>query len=195
MVDETVSANENADRDYESIIREAENKVGVKISRTSATQLTSLELREIEHVREIAIDRIRTAVGDRGFTFTFQHELELWPEGKTPSDKMVFRCFSDGELVGYALVVRGWPEKTQWTIQHMIVHPDYKNQLIGTSMIQGIEADALDHTESIDTINALPLHSVNEFYGYLGYEQNVDLVIPIKGIGERKLKAFSKKIR
>lgn len=195
MADDSLSANGNADRDYNSLIMDSEDKSGIRITRTAATQLTKLELREIEHLREIAIDRIRTAVGDRGFTFTFEHEMDLWPEGKTPSDKMVFRCFSDGELIGYALVVRGWPEKTQWTVQHMIVHPDHRNQGFGTHMMQGIEDDALKHTESIDTINALPLHVVNEFYGYLGYEQNVDLTIPVKGIGERKFKAFSKKIR
>ncbi len=195
MVGGPIPTNDNMADAYEMVLRGSMPKSGVKVTRVSATQLSSLELREIEGVRKIAIEKIRDIVGDRGFEFTFAHEMDLWPREKTPSDKLVFRCYSDGQLVGYALVVRGWPDSSRWTIQHLILHPGHRGMGYGSALIAGVEKDALDTTQTVNEIMVVPLRPTSEFFDGVGYKGGGEVTIDVTGVGSVTLRTFEKKIR
>lgn len=159
---------------YEKIFEElGRERAEVTVSRVSATQLTSLEIRELESIRRSAIERIREAVGNRGFEITFDREMNLWPDGKTPSDKLLFRAYSsEGGIMGYALVVRGWPSPREWTIQHLIIDPEYRLRGVGHAVIRAIEVDAAK-AESIDAVVAVPISKDNDnFWVVQGYAES-----------------------
>lgn len=195
MSDGSIPTIDNMADAYEMVLKGSMPQSGIKVTRVSATQLTSLELREIESVRKQAIEKIRGIMGDRGFEFIFEHELNIWPRSKTPSDKLVFRCYSDGVLVGYALVVRGWPDNTKWTIQHLILHPEYRNKGFGSNLIEGVEKDALNTTEAIDQIMVIPLRPTTEFFDSVGYGECGEITVDTDEMSSVTLRAFGKKIR
>ncbi|MGI6217074.1 MAG: GNAT family N-acetyltransferase [Coriobacteriales bacterium] len=181
---------------FDLVYKEAEITSGLKIDRVSATQLSKLEIVELDLVRETAIEAIREIVGQRGFDFTLERELEIWPEGMNPSDKLIFRAYVDASIVGYTLVVRGWPNRNAWTIQHLIIRPEVKRKGIGTQLLMAVERDALNTTERTDEIFAVPIsHSNDGFWTSLGYSDSGKLDIPITRLGTREFECFCKKIR
>ncbi len=142
-----------------------------RVSRVAATQLSHSEIHALERLRNKAVEALGDFKNARGFEMTFDREMNLWPEGKSPTDKLVFRDFKEGTLRGYALVVRGWPSADTWTIQHLIIDPDCRLQGIGKRIIDSIELDALSTTETTDKIVAVPVAESNDsFWKFNGYE-------------------------
>ena len=199
MAGSTLPTGNEPPKGYEKLIEELDRKreqSEVRVRSVSATQLTSLEIRELEIIRKAAIERIRETVGNRGFEITFDREMNLWPAFKTPSDKLLFRAYdSEGSLMGYALVVRGWPTATEWTIQHLIIDPEFRLKGAGKTVIEAIESDALK-TESIDAIRAVPVErSGDSFWTFLGYEDGGKQLVVLENGLEFTPDTFRKTLR
>lgn len=142
------------------------------VSRVAATQLSSLEKRELDRIREDAITLFKGATGLAWVDISLEDELNLWPREKDLSDKLIYRSYHDGALRGYALVVTGWPEPTSWTVQHVIVDPSYRLKGAGMGLVQAIEDDMRKTTEGIETLQAFPFaFTDNGFWGSLGFEK------------------------
>jgi len=180
---------------YEKLIEDLARKdAEIRVDRVAATQLTSIEIRELESIRKSAIERIREAVGNRGFEITFDREMNLWPARKSPSDKLLFRAYGEGMLMGYALVVRGWPGPRDWTIQHLIIDPELRMRGVGKTVIEAIEADARK-AESIESIVAVPIVKENDtFWAFLGYEDGGTLKVILENGLEFDVGVFRKAV-
>ena len=169
---------------YEPLIEAlGRERSDLRVDRVSATQLSSLEIRELELIRKRAIERVREAIGDRGFEITFDREMNLWPEDRSPSDKLLFRAYgAEDGLLGYALVVRIWPTEREWTIQHLIIDPDKRLHGVGAAIVRAIEDDALATTHSVDAIESVPLvDEGNGFWDFMGYSAAGNRSIRLEG--------------
>ena len=158
-------------RGYEALLADmGKDYDALRIDRVAATQLSSLEKREINRIREKAFSLIRAASANTDFRFSLEDEFSLWPREKHASDKLLYRGYYEGALRGYALVVTGWPEPSSWTIQHIVVDPEYRHRGGGLYMVKAIEDDIIGTTEGIDELVSFPLALTdNGFWPTLGF--------------------------
>lgn len=144
-------------------------KDGLRIDCVFLSQLSAIELAEIETLRGKALDTISNLVGLSNEALSFENETNLIPD-KSPSDKMLFRAYKDGWLAGYALVINGWPNPCEWVIQHMIIDPKYRLQGIGSTIVSTIEKYALSSEIEATSIFAIPLEKKGkDFWSFVGY--------------------------
>ena len=171
MVAKPLPTGQEPPRGYEALLADlGKDYDALRIDRVAATQLSSLEKREIKRIRDKAFALLRTASGAAELGFSFEDELALWPRGKDASDKLIYRGYYEGALCGYAVVVTGWPEPSSWTIQHIVVDPDYRHRGGGLYVVRAIEQDILETTEGIDELVSFPLALTdNGFWPNLGF--------------------------
>lgn len=189
---------------YEDMRRDSAGGKQSRVSRVSATQLSRSEVSELERLRKRSLEALEQRlearleghqIDNRGFELTFEREMNLWPEDKTPTDKLVFREFSDDGLRGYALVVRGWPSAMSWTIQHLIIDPNHRLKGIGAKIVQSIELDALQSTESTTNLFAVPIASSGDsFWEFNGFKASGTRDVSFKN-KEYSINVYAKKIR
>jgi GNAT superfamily N-acetyltransferase len=133
------------------------------------SQLARIELAEIEAMRKRAFAGISSLVGLTNEVISFEREISILP-GKEASDKLLFRAYQDKTLVGYALVVIGWPDKGDWVIQHLIIDPGFRLRGIGSSIVKKAEKFALNSEVEATRIFAIPLEERGaRFWQDMGY--------------------------
>ncbi|MDR1185621.1 MAG: GNAT family N-acetyltransferase, partial [Coriobacteriales bacterium] len=86
------------------------------------------------------------------------------------SDKLLFRAYQGKTLIGYALVVIGWPDKGAWVIQHLVINPEFRLQGVGTAVVRKAEKFALNSEVEATRIFAIPLEERGtRFWQDMGY--------------------------
>jgi len=160
---------EEPPKGYESLMNQTPLANVIKVDCAFLSQLAKIELAEIEAMRKLAFSRVDSLVGLTNEVLSFERETSILP-GKEASDKLLFRAHMDKVLVGYALVVIGWPQKGAWVIQHLVVHPDYRLKGIGSSIVAKIENFALRSEVEATSILAIPLEERGaQFWQNIGY--------------------------
>lgn len=158
---------------YESVYEDDErSQIAQDIDCVMVSQLSRSELAEIESLRSRALQPVISNLSDHYRDFTFDQEIRLWPEGKTLSDKMLFRYYQQNTLCGYALVVIGWPTSEEWAIQHLIIDPEMKLHGIGSAIVTKVEKYAYDSTAVATSMVAIPIDPAasGTFWSFLGYQ-------------------------
>ncbi len=54
-------------------------------------------------------------------------------------DKFALGIYKQNTLIGLLDMIRDYPEKNCWTIGYFLIHPDYRNQGIGTLLIRDLQ--------------------------------------------------------
>lgn len=141
---------------YESLVNLGVIPEGLTVDSVALSSLARIELTEIEKLRSRALAPITTSSGLADDAISFEVETNIIPD-KDVSDKLLFRAYEKNELVGYALVVIGWPDKGAWVIQHMIIDPERKGQGIGSGIVAAIEDFAIASEVESSSIYAIPI--------------------------------------
>jgi GNAT superfamily N-acetyltransferase len=150
----------------------AQAKTGdaIRVHGTFLSQLATSELHELEALRRKSFERAREHyIGLSNEPQSFEVECNII-DGKSASDKMLFRAWWGHDLVGYALLVIGYPANGQWLIQHMIIDPDIRLQGVGTALIDAVEHYAQDAALPSNHMFAIPLQKSGiDFWEQRGY--------------------------
>jgi GNAT superfamily N-acetyltransferase len=133
------------------------------------SQLARIERAEIEAMRKRAFSDIESLAGLTNEIISFEQEISILP-GKEASDKLLFRAYQDKTLIGYALVVIGWPSKGAWVIQHLVIDPEFRLKGVGSAIVQKVEDFALRSEVGATGVFAIPLEKRGfKFWQDLGY--------------------------
>ncbi|MCL1846490.1 MAG: GNAT family N-acetyltransferase [Coriobacteriia bacterium] len=160
---------EEPPKGFESLMRNRSMIDGLRVDCAFVSQLAKIEFSEIETMRKLALSGINMLVGLTNEVISFEEEISILP-GKEASDKLLFRAYWGKDLTGYALVVFNWPQKGAWVIQHLVIHPDFRLQGIGSSIVARIENFALRSEVEATSIFAIPLEERGvQFWQSLGY--------------------------
>jgi len=160
---------EEPPRGYESLVSTKSLIDDLYVDCAFISQLAKIELAEIDAMRKLAFHGIDSLVGLTNEIISFEQEICILP-GKEASDKLLFRAYQDKVLTGYALVVMGWPQKSGWVIQHLVIHPDFRLKGIGSSIVARIENFAQRSEVEATSIFAIPLEEKGvQFWKNIGY--------------------------
>jgi ribosomal protein S18 acetylase RimI-like enzyme len=160
---------EEPPRGYESILNKKKPVEDIRVDCAFISQLARIELAEIEAMRKRAFAGISSLVGLTNEVISFEREISILP-GKEASDKLLFRAYQGKTLVGYALVVIGWPDKGDWVIQHLIIDPGFRLRGIGSNIVKKAEKFALNSEVEAARIFAIPLEERGaRFWQDMGY--------------------------
>ena len=153
---------------YETLAEKPENS-GLKVSFVMYTHLASTERAEIEALRGKALNLVHDYVGLTDEPLSLEKEASIIKD-VADDNKMFALAYDNKKLVGYSLVVVGWPEPCKWLIQHMIIDPDMRQQGVGSTIVQSIEHHALESEVAADAIFAVPVQeSGRQFWQARGY--------------------------
>jgi GNAT superfamily N-acetyltransferase len=170
---------EEAPKGYESIVNRKPQVDGLRVDCAFISQLARIERAEIEAMRELAFSGIDSLAGLTNKVISFEREINILP-GAEASDKLLFRAYRDKILVGYALVVIGWPDKGEWVIQHLIINPEFRMQGVGSTIVRKVEKFALDSEVEAKNIFAVPVEERGtRFWEDMGYTAETKR-LPIK---------------
>ncbi|MDR3037253.1 MAG: GNAT family N-acetyltransferase [Coriobacteriales bacterium] len=154
---------------FESVMAAKPQTNGLRIDCAFISQLHRSEILEIEALRALALANVGSLVGLTNEIISFDHEISLLP-GKQASDKLMFRAYRGKVLVGYALVVIGWPNPSEWVIQHLVINPEFRLQGIGTDIVKKIEDFAQRSEVDAASLFAIPLEERGtRFWEDIGY--------------------------
>ncbi|MDR1359020.1 MAG: GNAT family N-acetyltransferase [Coriobacteriales bacterium] len=160
---------EEPPKGYETLAVEQTEGDGSRVDFVMYSHLARSERAEIEALRTKALTAVQRYIGLSNEPLTIEREVNII-EAVDDSNKMFALAFQDKKLVGYSLVVVGWPEACKWLIQHMIIDPEQRNQGIGTTIVKSIERYAQESEVSADSIFAVPIQeSGKEFWQNNGY--------------------------
>jgi GNAT superfamily N-acetyltransferase len=160
---------EEPPKGYESIVNRKPQVDGLRVDCAFINQLARIERAEIETLRKLAFSGISSLAGLTNNVIPFEREISILP-GAEVSDKLLFRAYQDKTLVGYALVVIGWPDKGGWIIQHLIINPDFRMQGVGSTIVRKVEKFALDSEVEAENIFAVPVEERGtQFWEDMGY--------------------------
>jgi GNAT superfamily N-acetyltransferase len=164
---------DEAPKGYESVVNKRTQPSDLRVDCAFISQLARIELSEINAMRSRAFSGIDALIGLTSDVVSFEREISILP-GKEASDKLLFRAYREKTLVGYALVVIGWPEKCAWVIQHLVIDPKSRQQGIGSTIVRKVEQFALDSEVVAASIFAIPLEESGVlFWRNLGYVEEV----------------------
>jgi GNAT superfamily N-acetyltransferase len=160
---------EEAPKGYESIVNKKSQVDDLRVNCAFISQLAKIEFAEINAMRNRAFSGVDLLVGLTNEPISFEDEMNILP-GKPASDKLLFRAYLGTTLVGYALVVIGWPNKNEWVIQHLIIDPQYRRQGVGSTIVKKVEKFALNSEVEATSLFAIPLEKRGTpFWRDLGY--------------------------
>jgi GNAT superfamily N-acetyltransferase len=128
-----------------------------------------MELAEIEQLRARALAAARNLVGFTNEPVSFEREVSIIPD-RSASDKLLFRAYRGNSLLGYALVITGWPEAGDWVIQHMNIDPEHRGEGIGSNIVRKVEKFAASSEVEATRLFAIPVQkSGTGFWADMGY--------------------------
>jgi GNAT superfamily N-acetyltransferase len=160
---------EEPPRGYESILSKKPQVAGLRVDCAFISQLAKIERAEIEAMRKRAFSGVGSLVGLTDEVTSFEQEINILP-GKEASSKLLFRAYQDKTLTGYALVVIGWPDKSGWVIQHLIIDPEFRLKGVGSTIVRKVEEFALRSEVEATGLFAIPLEERGvRFWQDLGY--------------------------
>jgi GNAT superfamily N-acetyltransferase len=114
----------------------------VVVQRTEALDFRPTDLAELNDLRMRAADFF-AEVGDLPPTLeSLKADMEDLPEGYTSADEVFYRGYAGGRLVGYAEVLRGWPEADSWIIGILLVDASLRSSGIGHVIAEAVAQDA-----------------------------------------------------
>lgn len=155
-------------RGYETLVKTVEEN-GIKVSFVMYSHLARSERAEIEALRSKSLDLVKNYTGLSNEPLSIEQEVCIIKD--VPDTNKMFALVSlNKKLVGYSLIVIGWPKSHQWLIQHMIIDPDLRGQGIGTAIVNSVEQHAQESEVSADSILAVPVQeSGRSFWQDMGY--------------------------
>ncbi len=173
-------------------------KVGPAAGETVITfvmysQLARSERAVIEALRNKSLENVRQYTGLTNEPLSIEREVGI-VQAVEDFSKMFALAYCDNQLVGYALVVIGWPKSCQWLIQHMIIDPDQRGRGIGTAIIKGIEQYAQESEVAADSIFAVPVQeSGRKFWQDIGYTvEAARFLVPVAGEVDHEIIVYHK---
>jgi len=142
---------------------------GFRVSFVMYKHLARTEQVEIEALRNKALGLVQNYRGLTNEPLSLEKEASIIKD-VVDENKMFALVHDNKSLVGYSLVVVGWPEPSKWLIQHMIIDPDMRHKGIGSAIVQSIEQYALESDIAADSIFAVPVQeSGRHFWQENGY--------------------------
>lgn len=147
---------EEPPKGYETLSFFKEEEGGLKVEFVMYSHLARSERAEIEALRTKAFESVRNYIGLSDEPLTIEREVDLISSVENHK-KMFALSFFEKRLVGYSLVVCGWPEPCKWLIQHMIIDPDMRNKGVGTTIVKNVERYAGESEVAADAIFAIPV--------------------------------------
>ncbi len=170
MAKRPLPTGEEPPKGYESLLEVKSSTDEKHINCVFISQLAAIELSEINAMRQLAFSNVKNLTGLTNTFVSFEHEVNLLP-GKEMTDKLLFRAYKGNTLIGYALVVIGWPDRGEWVIQHLVINPNFRLQGVGSSIVSKIEDFALRSEVDSDRIFAIPLEEKGAiFWQGIGYK-------------------------
>ena len=85
----------------------------------------------IQNLCEECIDYYNIVSGEAPKKDTWKEVLEDLPPGKTYEEKYALGAFKDGHLVAVIDLIRDYPEKGEWIIGLLLIHPSERNKGLG----------------------------------------------------------------
>jgi ribosomal protein S18 acetylase RimI-like enzyme len=162
---------EEPPKGYESLVNRRPQPANLHVDCAFISQLARIELSEINSMRSRAFSGIGSLIGLTNELLSFEREINILP-GKEASDKLLFRAYQETTLVGYALVVIGWPDKGAWVIQHLVIDPNFRQQGVGSTIVRKVEKFALESEVTATSVFAIPLEKRGVlFWQDLGYAE------------------------
>lgn len=151
--------------------RARDEQGAVRLDCVSVSQLAGEEIAALDALRERALANFTKTTGHEVVHAPIMEELARVPEGKSLSDKLVFRAFHEGHLVAYVHVICGWPKNNEWTIEQLLLDPEHRLQGIGTKLIQDVESLAETAEVRATSILSIPSRPGSDsFWSTIGYE-------------------------
>lgn len=157
------------------------------------SQLARSELALIETLRGKSLEQVRRYTSLTNEPLSIEKEVRLVPEVED-FNKMFALAYYDKQLVGYSLVIIGWPKSCQWLIQHMIIDPTMTGRGIGTAIVKGIERCAQESEITADSILAIPVQeSGRRFWQDVGYTvEAARFLVPVAGDVDHEIIVYHK---
>lgn len=141
----------------------------------SVTQLKMRDKDDMAALRERAIKHLASTHGLPFEPATFVNELRMVPPGIKLTDKLVFRAFEEGRLVGYAQVISGWPKANEWAIDQLVIDPDHSQMGFGSKLINQVENIARTaEAKYTSVLSAVARPELDEFWRAIGYAETPD---------------------
>jgi GNAT superfamily N-acetyltransferase len=162
---------EEPPKGYESLVNRRPQPAGLRVDCAFISQLARIELSEINAMRSRAFSGVSSLIGLTNKVISFEREISILP-GKEASDKLLFRAYREKALIGYALVVIGWPDTGAWVIQHLVIDPNFRQQGVGSTIVRKVEDFALRSEVTATSVFAIPLEKRGTlFWQDLGYSE------------------------
>ena len=159
---------EEPPKGYESLVQTQEEG-GFKVTFVMYNHLARSERTAIVALRERALEEVINYIGLSNEPLSIEEEVRII-ENIDESNKMFTLVYFDKQLVGYSLVVIGWPEPCKWLIQHMIIDPDMRGKGVGTTIVKSVERYAQESQVAADALFAVPIQeSGKSFWQENGY--------------------------
>lgn len=178
---------------YETLVKEKKDSGATTIEFVMYSQMARSERALIEALRNKSLEQVRTYTGLTNEPLALEREVHI-VEQVPDINKMFALAYTDARLVGYSLVVIGWPEPWQWLIQHMIIDPDMRGRGIGTAIVRGIERYAQESEVAADSIFAVPVQeSGRKFWQDIGYTvEAARFLVPFAGDVNHEIVVYHK---
>ena len=168
IVKKHLPTGEEPRKGYETLVENPEDNA-FKVSFVMYNHLARSERSEIEALRSKALSLVQQYLGLTNTPLSLEKEAYLIKD-VADDNKMFALVYVNKKLVGYSLVVVGWPEPCRWLIQHMIIDPDMRQLGIGSAIVKSIEQYALESDVAADSIFAVPVQeSGKRFWQDNGY--------------------------
>lgn len=112
------------------------NNLSIDFSPYEIRNLGEKNFHEIQSFLNLFDDFFILCEGEKG---TATGLLSACPPGKdVKSDKILTGIYSNKVLIGIIDLIKDYPEDGVWTIGYLLIHPTYRNQKIGSDIIDAI---------------------------------------------------------
>lgn len=147
------------------------SRTGVVSSVPSTRHATAADAAEMLRVHSASIRGL-------GPTHYAPEQVDAWDHDRSPDDYVevietdetpVLVAEADGAVVGF-----GWLDVDDEEIVAVYVHPDYAREGVGTALLEGLEATAVERgVESVELLASLNAVAFYEAAGYRAVDETV----------------------
>lgn len=124
------------------------NNLNIDFSPYKIRNFGEKNFNEIQSFLNLFDDFFILCEGEKG---TANGLLSACPPGKdVKSDKILNGIYSNNVLISIIDLIKDYPEDGVWTIGYLLIHPDYRNQKIGSDII-----DAISRTKNIKKLRCV----------------------------------------